>query len=599
MIIFTYDGLNRMLVAEKKVNNVRIAKSEFNYLPTGKVDYADEYLFDLAAKRIDYDYDQAGFLTRTTYPDTTQVNITPDQLGRISNVKIGTSTNLADYVYVGHRTARLTYDVSLRSDIVVDHGYDNMGRITGINTSPEIVNFAYGYQAQTMNISSQAYNHRAGDPQNTFGYDMLNRLSAVEYANLNDDETFTLDDLGNRTQTTRGAATHTYSVKTATNGYNSVDSNALTYDNAGNMTTAENGYAYEYDYENRVVKIKKNNITKAEFDYDALGRRIRKIDSVASQTTVYYNNSNWQVLCEYDGAGNYKRMYVYGNYIDEVLYKSGDSSSLYYVNDHLYSPTALVSRDNGSVLERYEYDAYGMPHIYDGSFNTRTQSSYANCRMFTGRETDTFDSGNLKVQYNRERYLTYSLGGWFTRDPLGVVPNAQSPNEFSIVKSQYKDGMSLYQYVASNPINYSDLYGLYWVDFEIFPPSPAPPTLNPVGNFQCCPNALKAIGMANSALKKGKCRAWFEKNNAFGEEYEVRLRSWKVQCWIGIPAYTWAISKDIAICRQPACSMEPIELASLLIHEVAHHYVGAGFGREERASDVQETCSDELMGASK
>ena len=47
--------------------------------------------------------------------------------------------------------------------------------------------------------------------------------------------------------------------------------------NAGNLTTDENGYQYEYDYKNRIVKITKNSITKAEFSYDALGRRIRKI----------------------------------------------------------------------------------------------------------------------------------------------------------------------------------------------------------------------------------------------------------------------------------------------------------------------------------
>lgn len=34
----------------------------------------------------------------------------------------------------------------------------------------------------------------------------------------------------------------------------------------------------------------------AEFTYDALGRRVRKIDSVAGETTLYYNNHNWQVL---------------------------------------------------------------------------------------------------------------------------------------------------------------------------------------------------------------------------------------------------------------------------------------------------------------
>ena len=53
--------------------------------------------------------------------------------------------------------------------------------------------------------------------------------------------------------------------------------------------------------------------------YDALGRRIRKFDSDANETTHYYHNYNWQVLCEYNGSETYPRLLIYGNYIDEVL----------------------------------------------------------------------------------------------------------------------------------------------------------------------------------------------------------------------------------------------------------------------------------------
>ena len=61
----------------------------------------------------------------------------------------------------------------------------------------------------------------------------------------------------------------------------------------GNLTTDKDGYNYEYDYENRIVKIADSNDDDiAEFAYDALGRRVRKIDSVASQTRLYYYNNN-------------------------------------------------------------------------------------------------------------------------------------------------------------------------------------------------------------------------------------------------------------------------------------------------------------------
>jgi len=50
--------------------------------------------------------------------------------------------------------------------------------------------------------------------------------------------------------------------------------------------------------------------------------------------------------------------------------------------------------------------------------------------LFTGRWVDILDSGSLTIQYNRNRYYSYSLGRWYTHDPLGYV-----------------DGMNLYEYV--------------------------------------------------------------------------------------------------------------------------------------------------------
>jgi len=48
----------------------------------------------------------------------------------------------------------------------------------------------------------------------------------------------------------------------------------------------------------------------------------------------------------------------------------------------------------------------------------------------------------LKIQYNRNRYYDYYAGRWLTHDPLG-----------------YHDGMNLYEYVQSNPINLADPFG--------------------------------------------------------------------------------------------------------------------------------------------
>ncbi|MHC4501294.1 MAG: hypothetical protein ACYS21_19540, partial [Planctomycetota bacterium] len=152
-----------------------------------------------------------------------------------------------------------------------------------------------------------------------------------------------------------------YVVDNLTNRYDSVDGNALTYDKAGNLEIDKDAYKYYYDYENRIVKITKdpNETVVVEFAYDALGRRIETNDVIAGTVTLYFYNDKWQVLTETDDTGGSAKVFVYGNYIDEVLSRP---PLIYYVHDHLYSPVALL-HSAGIVLERYEYDAYGEPTI--------------------------------------------------------------------------------------------------------------------------------------------------------------------------------------------------------------------------------------------
>jgi YD repeat-containing protein len=140
----------------------------------------------------------------------------------------------------------------------------------------------------------------------------------------------------------------------------------------------------------------------AQFTHDALGRRISKIDSKAAETTFYYYNNNWQVVCEYNEPGVSQGLFMYGNYIDEVIFmfSAGSPGALYYyVHDHLYNPVALTSL-GGTVVERYEYDAYGQPTIWDENFTTtRETSNYGNPYYFQGKRLDLPDNGGLELVY--------------------------------------------------------------------------------------------------------------------------------------------------------------------------------------------------------
>ena len=131
--------------------------------------------------------------------------------------------------------------------------------------------------------------------------------------------------------------------------YESTDEDDLTevvHDDAGNLILDHRGYSYAYDYENRLIRIEKRGDggdpdTVAQFEYDALGRRIQKYDAVADEDTYYYYNAKWQVLAEHDGT-SFGNIYVYGNYIDEMLVMTDGTNDYYYAHDHLQPRTFLL-----------------------------------------------------------------------------------------------------------------------------------------------------------------------------------------------------------------------------------------------------------------
>ncbi len=209
----------------------------------------------------------------------------------------------------------------------------------------------------------------------------------------------------------------------------------------------------------------------AEFVYDALGRRIYAYDAIAGAGRYFCYNNGWQVLEEYNTAGSFAWANVFGNYIDEVLVRSATSSKYYYAHNHLYSPVAVMDFTAGTVLERYDYDAYGATHIMDASYTARTASAVGNPYSFTGRELDTLDGGNLKTMHYRHRSYDPLMGRFGQQDPLGISP--QRPATQIRPQRQYRDSNNSYEYVKSMPLKYLDPSGFLPVEYpsSLFPPS--------------------------------------------------------------------------------------------------------------------------------
>jgi RHS repeat-associated protein len=155
---------------------------------------------------------------------------------------------------------------------------------------------------------------------------------------------------------------------------------------------------------------------------------------------------------------------------DNDCLDSGGSESYYYHRDRNTRVVALTDED-GAVVERYEYDAYGNPTITIGDPGgalgfergaVRHASSVGNPFMHQG----LFFVPSLRSYQNRFRQYHAELGRFMQRDPAG-----------------YTAGLSLLEYVHGSPLTWVDPIGLLAQDT---------PTSQPCDHAPC-PNCQQEI----------------------------------------------------------------------------------------------------------
>jgi RHS repeat-associated protein len=120
-------------------------------------------------------------------------------------------------------------------------------------------------------------------------------------------------------------------------------------------------------------------------------------------------------------------------------YADAEDSIVYYTNDANFNVTALVD-ESGNVIERYAYDPYGERTVLDADFSADADglSDVDNNILYAGYHFDP----ETTLYHVRNRMYDSELGRWIQRDPLGYV-----------------DGMSVYEYVRSTPVNLLDSMG--------------------------------------------------------------------------------------------------------------------------------------------
>ena len=393
---------------------------------------------------VGYDYDYVGGVYTTTYPTAVQRVQTVDPINRLDTVRQGDGSLIADYAYAdldSYMTVAYANGITNRTD------YDALRRTTRVSSA--VADYRYGYDAASNRTYMQRW-HETGHPDDVYQYDNLYQLTQVWYgADATDPGSITsydslqwydLDSLGNRLEVQNDGVSQSYQpsngqqLTNPMNRYEQVDGTPFTYDLRGN-TLNDQTNSYTYDILNRQTTMSGPGGT-AEYIYDALGRRIAKM--VDGVTTHFVYDTNYQVIEEHAADGSLLARYTYDDSIDKPLTMERDDNTYYYHRDALGSITE-VTDSSGVLIERYKYDVYGDPTIFDSVGNSLSASAIGNTYLFTSRRYDS-ESGNY---YYRARYLSKTTGRFLVCDMLGTWIDP------------FNRGNS-YGYVGNNPVNYLD-----------------------------------------------------------------------------------------------------------------------------------------------
>ena len=422
---------------------------------------------------VTYQYDddhaptKAGALTLVYQPTT----------GLLANTTLGNVNDGLGYNRFGELQSYRA-NVGATPLFQTSYAHDNLGRITTLT--------------ETVDSTTNLY---------VYGYDAAGRLATV-IRNGAQIASYGYDANGNRVTATDLTGTFTGSyddqdrlLSYGSNTYSYTPNGELTTKVAGGQTTT-----YRYDEFGNLTQVVLPDTTTITYLIDGKDRRIGKRVNGALQKGWLYEDQ-LRPVAELDGSGAVVSRFVYATRVNvpDYMVKAGVTYRL--VLDHLGSVRLVVNSQSGQVVQRMDYDAWGMI----------TLDTNPGFQPF-GFAGGLLDGQTGLVRFGARDYDP-AVGRWTTKDPVGFAGGSAN----------------LYNYVDNQPVNQTDSYGLY----------------NPVKGLAALLNYANALrlwgtGAAKILLTGGLNTAWgvwnFNSglaafNRAYQQAQEAWCESWADASW--------------------------------------------------------------------
>lgn len=300
--------------------------------------------------------------------------------------------------------------ISVNSALTLEYDYDDQGKIVGISKNG--FEQRYGYKAGQLSQASTVTGTY------DYSYDVAgNRTSSSSSESDSDfNNILRYSDLrnGNRLESIMDT--------------NTAVSQSYTYNDAGSPIRLGE-LRYEYNANQRPVRVMRGSQTIAEYGYNSFGERIKKVAYSQNQKKVtYYLYDQGQLSAEIDADSLEQRHHVY---LDHTPVAYLADNTIYSVHsDHLGTPK-LITNDAGDSVWEASHTPLGQAHLEqeDIRYNLRFPGQYADA------ETGT--------HYNYLRDYDPRTGRYLTSDPVGL-----------------EGGKNTYAYASNNVLGAIDRLGL-------------------------------------------------------------------------------------------------------------------------------------------
>jgi RHS repeat-associated protein len=502
-VTFTYDGLSRIVEELQQIDTVtRTVSSAWRAGDLrSRVTYPNNrevfYTYD-ALDRIKMISEVPEAITYTVYLPLVLRAAAPPRLNVpetfVRAAASVTPTTLVTFTYIG--TGRvlerayangvtLTY---LDNAGTNDVGYDGAQRVTQLHHVRADVSLVVGFTQTYSRMDDKLTETKLHNTANNevYAYDSQNRLMQFNRPHVGAvtplHSNWKLDGVGGWQQVrstesgTPITETRTHSshneIITRTGGVTAT----ILSDDSGNETD-DGTYLFQWDFDNRLRSVTRKSDSQliATYQYDALGRRIRKtVTNTASLNgTTDFVFDGWQIIEERDGNNQLRRQTIYGLLLDEPLIldrnlgggttaTGANDQRLYYHHNTVGSVFGL-SNQTGKLVEAYQYDAYGRVVVYaagangaidfggDDGVSVGGASGVGNAYLFTGQRLDA----ETNLYHYKRRYYSPTQGRFISRDPI-----------------EFFSARSVYEYAVSNPATFVDPWGL--TEYKMQAPTKVP-----------------------------------------------------------------------------------------------------------------------------